>query len=414
MKNLTLKATKLACYSSYFTMTSAFCVPPLLFVTFHNMYGISYTLLGTLILVNFCTQLSIDLIFSFFSKYFNTKLTIRIMPIITSIGLLIYGLVPMLFPEIAYIGLLIGTVIFSVSAGLSEVLISPTVAAIPTDNPKREMSLLHSLYAFGVLAVVLFSTLFLRIFSEDNWAYLIIILAALPLISAFLFYISPMPDISDNDSKNSAKSGSKRTVGLALCVACIFFGSCAENVMSSWISGYAEEALGVDKLVGDILGVCMFAVLLGIGRITYAKFGKSIFGVLMIGMIGSAVCYLVVGLCPNLTVAFIACSLTGLFVAMLWPGALIMMEENLPGVGVGAFALMASGGDLGASVAPQLMGVVIDSIGASDIAIELGETLGITAKQVGMKAGMLITAIFPIIGVVILAFTIRYFKKNKA
>lgn len=414
MKNLTLKATKLACYSSYFTMSSAFCVPPLLFVTFHNMYGISYTLLGTLILVNFCTQLSIDLIFSFFSKYFNTKLTIRIMPIITSTGLLIYGLVPMLFPEIAYIGLLIGTVIFSVSAGLSEVLISPTVAAIPTDNPKREMSLLHSLYAFGVLAVVLFSTLFLRIFSEDNWAYLIIILAALPLISAFLFYISPMPDISDSDSKNSAKSGSKRTVGLALCVACIFFGSCAENVMSSWISGYAEEALGVDKLVGDILGVCMFAVLLGIGRITYAKFGKSIFGVLMIGMIGSAVCYLVVGLCPNLTVAFIACSLTGLFVAMLWPGALIMMEENLPGVGVGAFALMASGGDLGASVAPQLMGVVIDSIGASDIAIELGETLGITAKQVGMKAGMLITAIFPIIGVVILAFTIRYFKKNKA
>ena len=36
--------TKLACFSTYFTNASTFCVPPLLFVTFHEMYGISFTL----------------------------------------------------------------------------------------------------------------------------------------------------------------------------------------------------------------------------------------------------------------------------------------------------------------------------------------------------------------------------------
>ena len=129
------KLTKFACYSAYFTMSSVFCVPPLLFVTFNEMYGISYTLLGTLVLVNFCTQLAIDFIFTFLAKYFNIKLTVRLMPLITALGLLIYGLVPHFFPQYAYLGLLVGTVIFSVSAGLSEVLTSPTIAALPSDDP---------------------------------------------------------------------------------------------------------------------------------------------------------------------------------------------------------------------------------------------------------------------------------------
>lgn len=40
--------------------------------------------------------------------------------------------------------------------------------------------------------------------------------------------------------------------------------------------------------------------------------------------------------------AFLACVFTGLFTSMLWPGTLIMMEENLPGVGVMAYALMGA------------------------------------------------------------------------
>ena len=125
------KTTKFACYTAYFTMSSIFCVPPILFVTFRELYGISYTLLGTLVLINFFTQLGIDLLFTAFSKYFNVKITVRIMPIVTAVGLLVYALIPSLFPNIAYVGLLSGTVLFSISAGLSEVLLSPMIAAIP-------------------------------------------------------------------------------------------------------------------------------------------------------------------------------------------------------------------------------------------------------------------------------------------
>ena len=406
------KRTRFACYSAYFTMSSIFCVPPLLFVTLREMYGISYTLLGTLVLTNFCTQMCIDLILTFFTKYFNPQKVVRVMPLITSAGLAVYALVPSLFPNIAYIGLVIGTIIFSVSAGLSEVLLSPTIAAMPSENPQRDMSLLHSLYAFGVFSMVLISTLFLKIFGSENWMYLILFLAALPVFSAVLFMFSPMPDMDTTASTADTGSSKKRALGMALCVGCIFFGSCAENAMSNWISGYMENALGIDKAVGDILGVAMFAILLGIARISYARFGKNIRRVLLLGMIGSAICYLVIGLSPTVLPAFIACILTGFCTAMLWPGTLILMEENIPAPGVAAYALMAAGGDLGASIAPQLMGIVIDQVSVSETAAKLSLTLGITPEQVGLKAGMLVTALFPILGTVLLIYIIHHFKRS--
>ena len=407
------KRTRRACYSAYFTMSSIFCVPPLLFVTFHEDYGVSYTLLGTLVLINFFTQLAIDLAFTVFSKHFNPKLLVRIMPLITSLGLFIYAIVPWVAPDMAYLGLAVGTVIFSVAAGLSEVLLSPTIAAMPSENPQRDMSLLHSLYAFGVFIMVVFSTLFLRIFGEDSWTYLMLILAALPIISAVLFMISPMPDMSGGGTEVRIQKSKKRTVALALCVMCIFFGSCAESSMTTWISGYMENVLGIEKAVGDILGVATFAILLGLARILYARFGKSICRVLLISMIGSIVCYLAVGLSSSIAVAFIGCILTGFTTSMLWPGTLIMMEENIPATGVATFALMAAGGDLGASVSPQLVGIVIDGVAASELAVKIGELTGMTPDQIGLRSGMLISAIFPIIGCLVVIIITRFFKKNR-
>lgn len=414
MKSQNFKRTRFACYTAYFTMSTVFSLPPLLFVTFREMYGISYTLLGTLVLINFCTQLTIDLIFSVFSKHFNVHKTVKVMPLITSAGLMIYALIPTFFPGYAYIGLVLGTVVFSVSAGLSEVLLSPVIAAIPSEEAHKDMSTLHSLYAFGVFFVVAVSTVFLKAFGSENWMYLTIFLAVLPVFASVLFMLSPMPDMAaEAEEKNSLEATKKRRMGIALCVACIFFGSCSENVMSNWISGYMENALHIDKAVGDILGMAVFAILLGIVRISYAKYGKNIFKVLFVGMLGSVVCYLVAGLSSGIVSAFIACILTGAFTAMLWPGTLIMMEENIPSPGVAAYALIAAGGDLGASVAPQLMGIIVDFVSESNFAAELSLLTGFTAEQIGMKAGMLVSSAFPAIGVILLIFIIKYFGKAK-
>lgn len=388
METTKFKRTKFACYTAYFTMSSVFSLPPLLFVAFHKMYNTSWTLLGTLVLVNFCTQFAIDLIFTLFSAKFNVSKVVKVMPLITSLGLAIYAIFPMAVPDYAYVGLLIGTVIFSVSAGLSEVLLSPIIAAIPSENPQKDMSTLHSLYAFGVFSVVVVGTMFIKIFGAENWVYITLFFAVLPIIASVLFMTAPIPVLNSDTSAQKNGASGKKVLGIALCVACIFFGSCAENAMSNWISGYMEVQLHIDKAVGDIVGMALFAVLLGVTRIFHAKFGKNISKTLLIGMIGAAVCYLVAGLSPYTMPAFIACILTGAFTAMLWPGTLILMEEKISGVGVAAYAIMAAGGDLGASVAPQLLGIIAD--------------------HASLKIGMLVCSIFPIFGIAVIAMIRRY------
>ncbi len=334
------------------------------------------------------------------------------MPLITAIGLCIYAAVPMLFPQYAYMGLIIGTLIFSVAAGLGEVLVSPTVAALPSDTPEKDMSTLHSLYAYGFVGVVLFSTLFLHFVGKQYWMYLTFLWAALPVISAVLLMTTRLPDMNMEHSEVKAAQSAYRTKGLFLCFSCIFLGACAENTMSNWISVYTEKVLSMPKVWGDIFGMSLFAILLGLTRSAYAKYGKNIARVLMLSMVGAIVCYLTVAFSPNAALSLISCIALGVCTSMLWPGTLILMQEKIPTVGVSAYALMAAGGDLGASVAPQAIGVIVDHISPTEWANELGNSLSLSSEQVGFKVGMLIATIFPISGVILLAYMKKYFQKH--
>ena len=407
------KRTKFACFFAYLAMASIFVLPSMLFVTFHETYGISYTLLGSLVLVNFCTQMTIDLIFTFFSKLFNIRLTVRIMPLLTTVGLLIYALLPRFFPEQAYLGLVIGTVIFSVAAGLCEVLLSPLVAAIPSEHPEKDMSMLHSLYGWGVVSSVLIASLYFFLFGTENWMYLAIFFALLPLIASFLFCTSPIPDMNLHAEENSAGKSS-RSKGILLCVICIFLGSSAENTMTNWISSYMENALLIPKAVGDVLGLAVFALLLAMTRVLYAKYSPNITKTLLVSMIGAAVCYLIAGLSQSVILTFIACILMGVFTSMLWPGTLILMEEKIPSPGVAAYALMAAFGDMGASVAPQMLGIIVDKVSASSFAVNLSQTSLMAPEEIGLKVGMLIASIFPILGIALVLYIRKVYADKKA
>ena len=394
--------TRLACYMTNVTMSVISALPPLLFVTFHERYGVSYALLGTLVLINFCTQLAVDLIFSFFSHRFDIEKTVRCTPVIACVGLILYAALPILFPGRAYLGLAVGTVIFSAASGLAEVLISPTIAAMPSDNPERDMSLLHSIFAWGVVVVVILSTLILRVIGGERWWLLPILWALMPLTAAILYASSPMPHLAGQE-KASHVLRLLRQPALLLCVASIFIGGATECAMSQWSSSYLESGLGIPKVWGDIGGVAMFAVMLGLGRTLYSRRGKKISRVLLLGMAAAVVCYLTAALSPNPVVGLVACALTGFCASMLWPGTLLVMAEVVPAASVSVYALMAAGGDLGASVAPQLIGVIADAAAASPRLTALASDLGMSPTQIGMKIGLLAAALFPAVGVAVIA-----------
>lgn len=389
------KRLRMACYTSNLSMSIVGNLSPLLFLTFRSLYGISYSLLGLLVLANFCTQLIIDLIFSFFSHRFNIPKVVKFTPVLTLVGFLIYAIWPFFFTDSVYTGLLIGTVIFSASSGFSEVLISPTIAAIPSENPEREMSKLHSVYAWGVVGMIVFGTLFLLVFKQQSWQYLTLILALVPILSLFLYAGVEFPRL-ETPERVSGVLDLMRNSGLWLCVAGIFLGGAAECVMAQWSSGYLEQVMGIPKVWGDIFGVALFSVMLGMGRTLYSKYGRSIERFLLLGAIGAAICYFVAAVSNVALIGLIACALTGFCTSMLWPGSLIAASDRFPTGGVFIYALMASGGDLGASIGPQLVGVITDAVAGNVHTAELAARLALSPEQLGMKLGLLVGMLFPL------------------
>lgn len=404
------KLTKKACYLGSVTMSIAANLSPLLFLTFKDMYYLSYTMLGFLVVINYVTQLLIDLVFTFFSKHFNIHKAVRITPLIVFVGLILYAVLPTLFPKTAFLWIVIGTVIFSVSSGLSEVLLSPVIAAIPSENPEGEMSILHSMYAWGVVGVVILSTLFLAVFGNRNWMILALFWSVVPLVTFLMFLKAKLPQMDHFDGER--KKTKIFNKGIILCALCIFFGGAAECTMSQWSSGFIEQAIGVPKIYGDVIGVAFFAALLGTGRILYSKYGKNIINFLLYGMLGACICYFAASLSLSPVVGIIACAMTGFFTCMLWPGTLIYVEEKFDSVSVAVYALMAAGGDMGASVAPQLLGIVSDKFGMTNVALKLSEQFGISTEQVSMRAGLLVAGLFPVAGVICILCMRKYFRKR--
>ena len=362
---------------------------PLLFITLQGLYNISYTLLGLLVLINFSTQLLVDLIFSFFSHRFNIPAAVKATPILTIVGLLIYALFPFAFENHVYVGLVIGTVIFSAGSGFCEVLISPVIAALPAKNPERELSKLQSIYAWGVVGVVLFATVFLLIFGKESWQWLSLILIIIPMLSAVLFFSAKLPKLETPERASGALKFF-RNKQLWVCVLAIFLGGAAECTMAQWCSGYLEQALGIKKVWGDVFGVAVFSMTLGLGRSLYAKIGKNIGKVLFFGGIGATVCYATAIVSPYAVLGLVACAMTGFCVSMLWPGSLVVASDRFPTGGVFIYAMMAAGGDFGAAVAPQMVGVITDGVSGKAWVLNLAAKLGMTGEQLGMKIGMLV------------------------
>ena len=189
----------------------------------------------------------------------------------------------------------------------------------------------------------------------------------------------------------------------------IFLGGASECTMAQWCSGYLEQALNIPKVWGDLCGVALFSVMLGLGRSLYAKYGKNPVRILLWGSAGATVCYLTAALARLPVVALAACALTGLCVSMLWPGTLIYMAQLLPSAGVAAYALMAAGGDFGGSVVPQLVGSITDRVA---LHTDWAASLALAPDQLGLKAGLLTAAFVPLLGALLLLVIRKKTKNN--
>lgn len=402
-KTQNFKSTVFACYRGYITQGIVNNLSPLFFVLFQNKFGISYSLISALILCNFVTQVITDMLSVKYVDRIGYRKSAVIAHALAFLGLVMQGTLPNVLPA-PYVGLVLATIVNGVGGGLIEVIISPIVDSCPGDAKASAMSLLHSFYCWGQVGVVLITTLLLRLIGEDLWFIIPILWSLLPLYNLFRFLKVPLMPTVLEEEKTPLKTLFTSKIFLVALLLMLCAGA-SELAMSQWSSLFAERALGVTKVIGDLLGPCLFAVFMGIGRTIYGVWGEKIHltGAMVFCAALCILCYLGTALFENPWLSLLSCALCGFSVSLMWPGTFSLTSAAYPKGGTAMFGILAVLGDVGCSVGPALMGAVSGAVsGNANIAAAFPN---LTADQLGLKSGMLFSAVFPafiLIGVLLL------------
>lgn len=347
-----------ACFTGYIVQAIVNIFAPLLFVTFQNTYAINIEKITLLITVNFIVQLTVDILSAKLVDKIGYRCAMVCAHLFAATGIAGLGIFPDLLSD-PFAGLMLSVVIYAIGGGLLEVCVSPLVEACPTKRKAAAMSLLHSFYCWGSVAVILLSSLFFRFAGIDKWRIAAYIWAIVPVINAIYFSIVPIPDINGGKEPAGIFNLFRNKVFWVL-ILLMFCAGASELAVSQWASALAEKGLGVSKTIGDIAGPCMFAFLMGVSRVLYAKFSEKIrtdTAILFSGALCAAG-YLMIALAKNPIVALAGCGVCGFAVGILWPGTFSMGTSTIKSGGTAMFAFLALAGDLGCSMGPTLVGMV--------------------------------------------------------
>ena len=385
--------TKLACYLGFVTQAISANFAPLLFLTFHKTYGISFSELALISAVFYVTQLIVDLLCVKIADKIGYRACIVASEITSAAGLAGLSFVPELFSN-RLVGILICVVIYAVGSGLIEVLCSPIIEACPFENKSKMMSLLHSFYCWGAVGVIVGSTLFFSAFGTENWRILARLWALIPLFNVFNFATCTIEPIVEEGKGMKTDQLLKMKKFWVFIILMICAGA-SEVTMAQWASAFVESALHVPKAWGDLAGPCGFAAFMGLARVLYGKFGEKIdLSIFMI--ISGSMCfasYLLTAFARIPVMGLIGCMICGFSVGIMWPGSISITSKAIPSGGTAMFAFLALAGDVGGTVGPAIVGNVSDLSGS------------------GLQSGILAGIGFPLILIVCVVLSRRMNKR---
>lgn len=336
---------------------------PLLFLTFQTQMGLSLEQITLLTTVNFSVQLLVDFLSVKAADRIGYRVCIVAAHLFSAAGLAAIAILPGLM-ESAYAGLIVAVTLYAIGGGLIEVLVSPIVEACPTEKKEAAMSLLHSFYCWGHVAVVLLSSAFFQLAGIGNWRVMACVWALLPLGNAVYFALVPIRPVVEERRRMPVRSlfGQKLFWLFLLMMLC---AGASEQGMSQWASAFAQSGLGVNKAMGDLAGPCAFAVLMGTSRALYGKYSDRmpLRAVMMASAVLCIACYATAAMSGNVLLALAGCALCGFSVGIFWPGTFSTAVPALPGGGTAMFALLALAGDLGCTTGPTVVGLAAGAAG---------------------------------------------------
>lgn len=376
--------TLIACYLGFVTQAITANFTPLLFLTFKGVYHVSLEQIALIPFTFYLTQLFVDLAATKYADKIGYRACVTVSQVISALGLVLMVLLPDMLGS-PFVGIIIAVVLYAIGSGLIEVLVSPVVEACPFKNKDGMMSLLHSFYCWGAVAVILGSTIFFAVFGVENWKILALIWAAIPLYNTFNFLTCPIERLPESAEGNSTRKLLRLPLFWLLILLMICSGA-SEATMAQWASAFTESALGVTKAIGDLAGPCLFAAFMGVSRLLYGKMSArlNLVNTMLISGLMCVVCYFVASLAALPFVGLAGCALCGLAVGIMWPGSISISAQKCPFGGTALFAFLALAGDLGATLSPTLVGYISELAGGN------------------LKTGLLVASAFPILLVICL------------
>lgn len=378
MKNQYNK-TIYACFVAYVVQAVVNNFVPLLFLTFQRTYHIPLPQITLLVTINFAVQLLVDLLSISFVDRIGYRISMIAAHAFSAAGLLSLTILPDLLSS-PFLGILTSVIIYAVGGGLLEVLVSPVVEACPSDNKEKAMSLLHSFYCWGHVGVVACSTLFFSFFGIPHWKILAVFWAIIPLCNLIAFFSVPIASLMEEGESGLRLKDLASMKLFWILLIMMLCADASEQAVSQWASAFAEQGLGISKTLGDLAGPMTFAIMMGLSRTFYGKYGEKIpLEQFMAASCGLCIAsYLCISLSPLPQLSLIGCAVCGLSVGIFWPGTFSKASAAIPRGGTAMFALLALGGDVGCSVGPTLVGMT-SSICSSNL-----------------KAGILAGMVFPL------------------
>ncbi|NAZ82441.1 MFS transporter [Kineococcus sp. R8] len=399
---MTPTATRRACYTGYVVQAVVNNLAPLLFIVFQRRYDVPLDVLGRLVLLNFATQLVTDVVAVKVVDRIGYRVPLVLAHALAATGLLLLAAGPQWGPSPAA-GLAVAVVVYAVGGGLLEVLVSPVVEALPSPAEAKaaQMSLLHSFYCWGQVAVVVGTTLLLAAVGEEDWPLLPVLWALVPLVNLVVFTRVPLPATVPDEHRTSLRALLRAPAFTAVLLLMLAAGA-AELTMSQWSSLYAEQGLGAAKVTGDLAGPALFAVLMGVGRTVYGLWGSRIPLVPALTASGvlAAACYVVAAVSESPAAGLVGCAACGLAVALLWPGAFSLAAARFPLGGAAMFGVLAVAGDAGGALGPWAAGALAEaSTTSTGVLQQISEALPADDGS-GLRVGLLLAVVFPLLVVV--------------
>lgn len=403
----------------------------ILFIVFRTNFGLTFEQLGRIILVNFCVQMTADVVNGSIINKVKPRAIIIVGAFMAFLGYLCFAVLPTHLQN-PYTGILIGTVIFSWGCGTYEMMLSPLINAIPSDTKVQDMALLHSFYAWGVAFAVIFATVFFFCtgFADSlihhntltfktvfytglfkYWYFYPVLCSIIPITLIINFSTMKMPEWISEEHRTKLTDFAFKPYFI-LCAFAIAVGGGVECVLSNWISIFAEKGLNYSKFVGDMVGLLGYAISMGIGRHLMGTRGETwdLSKVLIWCSFVAVLVYIFASLCPINSISLVLCIIGGFVTGMLWPGTLNLASKKFPMAGAVMFAILAFAGDLGVAVIPWLNGIFSDwSVNMQNF---FSYIPNLTKDSACLRGGLFISAYFAVL-LFIIHSIMRYIGKNK-